>query len=324
MKKTKTIFFGTPEFSVPFLKTLIDASFLDVVAVVTEPDRPKGRGKVMTPSPVTEYSIETLKQVQGDSKIELIQSDQIINLKLKIENLQPDLAVVVAYGQIIPQEILDIPKYGAINVHPSDLPKYRGPAPIQGVLLNGEKETAISVMRMDAKMDHGAILGKLPIKIDENDDYSSLEKKILNRGPEFLVKTLEMYLDYCSRNIMTRTKNNSSHIRSNNIYKEQDHSKATFTKMIKKEDGLIDWNKSPLKIHNKIRAYTLWPKAYTYLSTPRGCTQGKRLNILKSRIASGKLYLEIVQLEGKKPTSWKEFINGYAKLISEEMLKKIN
>lgn len=311
MQKIKTIFFGTPGFSVPFLKALINAPFLDVVAVVTEPDRPKGRGKVMSESHVAQFTDEILKptsrqggQVQDDRKIQLLKPSKIVNCKSKIENLRPEVAIVVAYGQIIPKDIIKLPEYGTINVHPSDLPKYRGPAPIQTALLNGDKQTAISVMKIDEKMDHGPILDKLPIKIDINDDYFSLEKKILDKGPQFLVKTLKKLLD------------SHRNARSKNICHDQDHTKATFTKMIKKDDGLIDWDKTPLQIHNKIRAYSQWPKAYTYLGT-------KRLNILKSSIVSGKLHLELVQLEGKKPVSWDNFMHGYRKIISSEILDKL-
>lgn len=339
MNKFKTIFFGTPEFSVAFLQALIKTPFLDVVAVITEPDRPKGRGKVMCESPVAQYYNSNLQMYpnasnsnkihrfapsfakasvgkQNDKKIIILKPSKIVNCKLKIENLRPDVAVVVAYGQIIPQEILDIPKFKVINVHPSDLPKYRGPSPIQTALLNGEKQSMISIMKMDEKMDHGPIIDKLPINIDINDNYQSLEEKILQKGPEFLIKTINTYLNYCSMSEATKTKDRSSRSGSNNMMKTQDHTKATFSKMIKKEDGLIDWNKSPFEIHNKIRAYSAWPKAYTFIGN-------KRLNILKSEFSDNKLVLKIVQLEGKKPVLWNDFNNGYAKIIPKEILDKL-
>jgi len=290
MNKIKVVFFGTPRFSVPFLKALIDADFLDVMAVVTEPDRPAGRGKIMASSPIADFAEK--------NHLQILKPNRIMNNELRIMDFKPESIVVVAYGQIIPEKILKIPKYGAINVHPSDLPRYRGPAPIQAALLNGDKAMKVSVMQMDAKMDHGPVLDKLDIKIDENDNYTTLEKKILEKSPQFLINTLKKYL--------------------NNEIKpqEQDHDKATFTKMIKKEDGLIGWGKSPINIHNQIRAYCLWPKAYTFIGK-------KRLNILKSKIKSGKLKLELVQLEGKKPVSWSDFKNGYRNLIPCEMIDKL-
>lgn len=207
--------------------------------------------------------------------------------------------VVVAYGQIIPKRLLNIPKFGTINVHPSDLPKYRGPAPIQYALLNGDEKTAITIMKMDERMDHGPILDKKYINIDTNDNYFSLERKILQIGPIFLIKILKKYLD-------------------NNIKaKQQNHKKATFSKLIKKEDGLIDWSKSAKKIHNQIRAFTAWPKAYTILSN------NKRLIFLKSKFKYGKLKPILVQLEGKKPIEWKNFLNGYKKLLSDKITKKL-
>lgn len=295
MTKNRVIFYGTPGFSVPFLKALVESDEFEVVGVITEPDRPAGRGNKVRQSSVSEYMDSCLRR--NDTKI--FKPKKIIDIKSEIGNLKPDLAVVVAYGQIIPSIILNIPKYGSINVHPSDLPKYRGPSPIQSALLHGDKETAISVMKMDRKMDHGPILDKKLLKINENDDYFSLEKKILDAGPNFLAETLRKYID--------------KKIKS----KKQNDSKATYCTMIDKEDGLIDWNKTSEEIHDKIRAYVAWPKAYTIL------TDGKRLIFLKSHVESGKIKPILVQLEGKKALSWEQFKNGYQKSLPNELTKRV-
>jgi methionyl-tRNA formyltransferase len=298
MKKTKIIFLGTPNFAIPFLKSLINESSFDIASVITEPNRRSGRGKQLKESQVAQYVNKlNSSQIRSNKKILLFKPIKTYDIKSKILNLKPDIAVVVAYGQIIPDEILDIPRYGSINIHPSDLPKYRGPSPIQSALLNGDKNTKVTIMKMDAKMDHGSILDKLNIDIDENDDYSTLEKKILTQSPKFLIKTLKKYI-------------------SNKIKpKKQDHKMATFCKLINKKDGLIDWNKSPKEIHNQIRAYAVWPKAYTTI------TNNKRLIFLKSKIVSGKLKPILVQLEGRKQMSWRQFTNGYQSKLPQSLTK---
>lgn len=298
--KHKVIFYGTPSFSVPFLDALIKDADFEVVAVITEPDRKAGRGKQLKESAVAQYVNKlNYSQLSSNSKILIFKPYKISDIKSKIKSLKPDIGVVVAYGQIIPNEVLNIPRYESINIHPSDLPKYRGPSPIQSVLLNGNKKTAVSIMKMDQKMDHGPILDKLNIDINESDDYFTLEKKILAQSPQFLIKTLKNFIS------------------GNTKPKKQDHAKATFCKLIDKKDGLIDWKKSPSEIHNKIRAYANWPKAYTILSN------NKRLIFLKSNFLDGKLIPLVVQLEGKKPITWKEFLNGYKSLLDRSVVNKI-
>jgi len=278
MKKNNIIFFGTPNFSIPFLKTLYQNSNYNIVCVVTEPDKKSGRNQQITFSPVKKFALK--------HNIKIYQPKKVIELKTIYKKEKVDLNIVVAYGQIIPSVILDSPKYKSINVHPSLLPKYRGPSPIQSALLNGDSNTACSIMLMDSKMDHGPILKQLIINIDINDDYSKLEKKILDVSPNFLIKTLNSYL-------------------SNKIIPlKQDDNSATITKLINKTDGLIDWTMPSRKIHNFIRAYSSWPKAYTFLNK-------KRLIILKSSNKNNKLIIEKVQLEGKKPMDWNEFLKGY-------------
>ncbi len=299
--KYRIIFYGTPQFSVPFLDALIKDADFDIVGVITEPDRPAGRGRRLKQSAVAEY-INRLNssRLHLNNKIAIFKPHKASDIKSEIEDLKPDVAIIVAYGQIISNEILDIPKHESINIHPSDLPKYRGPSPIQSALLNGDKSTKITIMKMDQKMDHGSILDKLNIDIDENDDYFSLEARILDLGPKFLIETLKNYI-------------------SNRIEpKPQNDKKATYCSMIDKKDGLIDWTQSADKIHNKIRAYAFWPKAYTILPN------NKRLLFLKTHIDSGKLKPLLVQLEGKKPTNWDDFINGHRDLLSNELTNMLS
>lgn len=279
MKKYKIIFLGTPGFALPSLQALIkDASF-EVGAVITEPDKPAGRNRKLTPPPV--------KILAEKYYIPVWQPDKIRNLKLKIKNLQPHVAVVVAYGQIIPKEILEIPEHGFINIHPSLLPKYRGPAPIQAAILNNNKQTGVTLMKMDEKMDHGDVVASCKLQgLSCKVNYQNLSEKLARVGADLLIKTLPDYL--------------AGKIKGH----PQNHQKATYTKLIKKVDGLINW-KEPIKIiERKIRAYNPWPGCFTYLN-------GKRLKIIKAHLESNKLVFDEVQLEGKKPLNWQEFKLGW-------------
>jgi len=290
MRKYNVAFFGTPNFSIPFLNAIILGKDFEVKLVISEPDKKSGRNLKLTESPVAQFAKKNNISVKKPTKLKDFNSI--------LSSYSLDLVVVVAYGKIIPKNILDIPKFGAINIHPSNLPKYRGPAPIQSALLHNEKRTAISVMIMDELMDHGPILAKKFIYINENDDYFSLEEKILKTGPKVLVETIKKYLDHKIKP------------------KEQNHTKASYTRLIKKEDGLIDWQKDSYKINNQIKAYCAWPKAYTILD-------GKRLIFIKSKLESGKLQPLLVQLEGKNKLNWKDFSKGYKKPLPVELTKKI-
>lgn len=287
VKINKIIFIGTPEFSVPIIERLSKSPFKPYL-VITEPDKPYGRNKTLTPPPIKIFAEQ--------KQIEVWQSTKIEKLKLKIENLKPDLIIVAAYGQIIPKEILDSARYGAINVHPSLLPKYRGASPIQYALLNGEKKTGITIMKMDEKMDHGPILAQKYISIDANDNYQTLSEKISRITGDFLVNTIAKYI--------------SKRIRP----KPQNHEKATFTKLIKKEDGKIDWKLKPAQINNQVKAFYPWPGAYTEID-------GKRLKICQTHLHDDKLIIDRVQIEGKKEISFDEFQRGWKKNI--DFLKKI-
>lgn len=295
MKKYRTIFFGTPQFAVPALESLIKDNRFDVVAVVTEPDQKSGRGKKIVFSPVKLTAMKYNITVLQPEKM------QAISYKLKAKSF--DAAVVCAYGQIIPKKILEITKYGFINIHPSLLPKYRGPSPIQTAILNGDRKTGVTIIKVDEKMDHGPILAQQGLEFPNkyqisNDQISKLNyleiSKILSKlGAELLIKILPGYLE--------------GKIKP----KAQDHKKATFTKLIRKEDGLINWNEPVEIIERRIRAYFPWPGTYTFLNKKRFKIIKAHLKTSTSGVEVGKLVLDLVQLEGKKEMSWQEFCRGY-------------
>lgn len=301
---------GTPDFGVPVLDAIINNYKL--LAVVTQPDKSVGRNQIITPSPIKKFALakeyQVLQPISLKGNIEFIQ---------QIKDLKPDLIIVVAYGFLLPQEILDIPKYGVINIHASLLPKYRGASPIQSAILNGDKETGVSIMLIDAQMDHGPLLGQRTIKITANDNFKSLHDKLAKLGADLL---LEIVPKYYSEQIKPVT---------------QDEAKATYCQLIKKEDGKIDWSKSAEEIERQVRAFTPWPGAWTIwdkkslkilkavvnASTRLSMTTGSIGEVFKVNsglaIACGQGALEILelQLEGKKPMSAKEFLNGYPGIV---------
>ncbi|MBU1179152.1 methionyl-tRNA formyltransferase [Patescibacteria group bacterium] len=266
----KIVFFGTPEFSVKILESMKNAGLAPAL-IITAPDKPQGRKLRTNPSPVKLWALK--------NKIKILQPDNLKDLGFKIQELgiTPDLFVVASFGKILPKKILEIPKHETINVHPSLLPKLRGPSPIQSAILNGEKETGVTIMLMDEKMDEGPILkiSNLKNKIS-NLTYKKLEEKLAELGGEMLVETMPRWL--------------------NNEIKPipQNHNKATYTKLFTKKDGEIDWNEPPEIIERKIRALAPWPGAYTFYN-------GKRIIIAAAELDDkGKLVIKRVKPEGKK------------------------
>jgi len=278
--KFKIIFFGTSDFAIPALETLAKDNY-DVVAVVTKPDKPAGRKQVLSPSPVKKFAIEKHILVLEPNNL---RGDEEVFAAFKL--LSPDVCVVAAYGKIIPKRYLGVPKYGFINIHPSLLPKYRGPSPIQTAILSGEKETGVTILVVDEEMDHGPILKSEKWKVKNGKYYKELEKELAELGAKLLIETLPKYI--------------------NGEIKQapQDHSRATFTKMFSREDGRVDWSKSTQEIYNRIRALNPEPGTWTLW-------KGKVLNIKKARLADGKLEIETLQLEGKRETPFREFLNGH-------------
>jgi len=247
----RVIFMGTPEFAVPTLERLINEK-VDIVAVVTQPDRPVGRKRIVTPPPVKNLAVKYNIPVYQPDRVK---DEAFIKV---LASLRPDIIVVVAFGQILTPQVLAIPKIGCINVHASLLPKYRGAAPVQWAIINGEKITGVTTMWMDEGLDTGDIFLQEAIEIKEEWTSLDLFKELSILGGNLLVKTLE-------------------HIKTGNIIrKPQDNTKATYAPMLKKEMGRINWSKSAEEICNLIRGTYPWPCAYTV-------RMGKEIKIFKAR-----------------------------------------
>ena len=289
----KFVFFGTPEFAAIILEKLINAGFAPQV-IVCNPDRPAGRKKIITAPPVKKLLIEKFK----DLKIEILQPEKSDDdLIAQILNYKTDIFIIAAYGRIVPEKILKIPRLGSIGVHPSLLPKYRGPSPIQSAILNGEEITGTTVFLMDEKVDHGPILATSQLPIATNDNYKLLMKKLAELSADLLIEILP--------DIEEKIKN----------AKPQNESLVTYTKKFKSEDAFIkpiDLEKaqgstgSPqeirriaIEIDRKISAFNPEPGAWTLQQA-----QGKqiRMKILEAEITpDNKLRLKRIQTEGKKP-----------------------
>ncbi|MCP3876480.1 MAG: methionyl-tRNA formyltransferase [Desulfobacteraceae bacterium] len=250
--KANIIYMGTPDFSVPALQRLAAQKDFHISLVVTQPDRPKGRGKKLAPSPV--------KTAALDLGLDIYQPENLHTkeAKNKLASCQPDFFVVAAFGQILTQEVLDIPKILPINIHASLLPKYRGSSPIQASILNLDKETGITTMVMDKGMDTGDMLLTSSTPISEQDTAQDVHDRLGFIGADLIVETIHQLLD----NRLSPT--------------PQDHSKASYVKMLKKSDGRIDWNLSSRQILAHINAMTPWPGAFTHLN-------GKHLKIFKAK-----------------------------------------
>ncbi|MFS0672384.1 methionyl-tRNA formyltransferase [Ornithinibacillus sp. 179-J 7C1 HS] len=232
----RIVFMGTPDFSVPILRELIHSEY-EVLLVVTQPDRPKGRKKIITPPPV---KVEA--EIHG---IPVFQPEKIKYEYQEILDLKPDLIVTAAYGQILPKELLEGPKFGCINVHASLLPELRGGAPIHYAIIQGKKETGITIMYMAEKLDAGDILTQRSIPIEKTDHVGSLHDKLSGVGASLLMETLPKLFAGDIKPI------------------KQDESKATFASNIRREQEKIDWNKSNTEIFNQIRGLHPWPVAFT-------------------------------------------------------------
>lgn len=237
---TTIVFMGTPDFSVPVLEKVIEDGY-EVLAVVTQPDRPVGRKKILTPPPVKaaalKYGLPVLQPEKLSKSVEL---DEIIRLK-------PDLVVTAAYGQLLPNVLLEAPKYGCINVHASLLPELRGGAPIHYSILQGKEETGITIMYMAEKLDAGDIISQAAVVIEEEDNTGTLHDKLSTVGADLLSRTIPSLLNGTSRRI------------------PQDESKATFAPNIRRSDEKIDWNRSGEELYNQVRGLCPWPVAYTML-----------------------------------------------------------
>ena len=319
-QKLKTIFIGTSDFAVPILESLITNGY-PLLAIITAPDKPIGRKQILTPPPV---KISALKY-----GIPVLQPEILTNFKSEILNSKPDLIVVAAYGRILPKEILEIPKYGSLNIHPSLLPKYRGPSPIQYAILNGETETGVSIILMNEKIDAGSILGRLNLRGRFNLqklNHKELEKELSELGAKLLIETVPKWIN---GKIKPRP---------------QDDSRATYTKIFTRDDGKIEWKKPAKDIERQIRALNPEPGAYTQLTTNDKQPAIKTLKIIKADVLPIKikrqpgevfltedkklaiscgedaLILEEIQPEGKRKITGQDFLRGHQDFLGSTLI----
>ena len=302
MTQPRIVFLGTPEFAVPSLEILVRNRY-PVVGVVTQPDRPRGRGKQTAPPPVKAFA-----EAQG---LALLQPERVKDPAFleAFRNLAPDLVAVAAFGQLLPKEMLGLPPLGCINVHPSLLPKYRGAAPLNWTIIQGETRTGVTIMRMDEGMDSGDILMQEETPVGPGETFGELHDRLAQMGAELLLKTVRMVEEGTVR----RT--------------PQDHAAATFAPRLKKEDGRIDWSRGAAEIVRRVRGLSPSPCAYTLL-------QGKTLRIFSAAgravpsdrvpgtvgaataeglpvaAGDGVVLLREVQMEGRKRMPVGDFLRG--------------
>ncbi|MCR4802703.1 MAG: methionyl-tRNA formyltransferase [Lachnospiraceae bacterium] len=298
----RVVFMGTPDFAVGTLEEIIKAGH-EVLAVFTQPDKPKGRGKAMQFPPVKETALAHDLTVYQPERVK---DEEYVSI---LRELNPDVIVVVAFGQILSKEILDLPRFGCVNVHASLLPKYRGAAPIQWAVIDGEKESGVTTMLMNEGIDTGDMLKKVVVPLDEKETGGSLFDKLAEEGAKLLVETL---VDL-ENGTATGT--------------PQDHDKATKAKMLRKELGLIDFTKSAVEIERLIRGLNPWPSAYTgykgktlkiwdatVINEDKPGEAGQIVEVTKNSLivktGDGLLSLEEVQLEGKKRMEIDAFLRG--------------
>jgi methionyl-tRNA formyltransferase len=298
----RVVFLGTPEFAVPSLNALVSSGY-EVVAVFTQPDRPKGRGKQLAESPVKRAARAVRLSIHQPERI---RRPEVVEL---LRGLAPELMVLVGYGQIIPQTVIELPKHGILNVHASLLPKYRGAAPIQWAIANGETETGVTIMQIDAGLDTGDMLLKAPAPIDPYETAPELSTRLGSVGAGLLIEALQQ-------------------IATNSIHQEkQNEAEATYAPVLKKQDGLIDWWRPARQIYNRLRGFAPWPGAYTTFRRQQLLVLSARvadassaspgtLHTLNQKLFAGcgensALELFEVQLAGKKRMSAQSFINGY-------------
>jgi methionyl-tRNA formyltransferase len=298
----RVVFLGTPDFAVPSLNALISSGH-QVVGVFTQPDRPKGRSKQVAESPVKRAARTAGLRVYQPERVRRPESVELV------KSLGPELMVVVGYGQIIPQTIIDLPKYGILNVHASLLPRYRGAAPIQWAIANGETQTGVTIMQIDAGLDTGDMLLKASVPIAEDETAPELSTRLASLGAGLLIEALQQ-------------------ISTQSVRREkQNEAEATYAPVLNKEDGLIDWSRPARQIYNRLRGFTPWPGAYTTFrgqqllvlgvrvaEIPRaspGTLQSDRRTLLAGCGENSALELLEVQLGGKNRMSAQAFINGY-------------
>lgn len=304
--KIRIIFIGTPDLGIPTFEALKKDERFEIITIITQPDMPVGREQTLTPPPI--------KFIAQKYKLPILQPKRIREITEQIKNLKPDIIIVIAYSQIIPKEILSIPKYGCINLHCSLLPKYRGSAIIQAAILNNDKETGLTIMQMDSGLDTGPILAQTSIPINDNDTYGSLYDKLAILAPDFLINILIKYIN-------------------NEITPQiQDETKVSYVNQIIKSDGLINWNKKADEIKRLVNAMSPWPSAWTWWNGKQLkiiSVQNKQIEIntyrpgktfiynrgLAIQCGQDALIINNLQLEGKKELTSDEFLRGQRDFI---------
>jgi methionyl-tRNA formyltransferase len=301
--KFSIIFMGTPDFAVPSLQALHQEGY-HLKRVVTQPDRPKGRGRKLVAPPVKQKALSLNLNLLQPAKPNTTEFAE------ELQRIQPDLLIVIAYGHLLSADILQIPRIGAINVHASLLPKYRGPAPIQWAIINGETQTGVTTMFMDTGMDTGDMLISRPEPILSADTAATLHDRLAVLGADTLLQTLQQLADHTLQP------------------KRQDHDKATYAPLLKKQDGLIDWQKPAKKLEPFIRGMTPWPGACTFhnqnrlkilkaapIDEPVSETAGTILKSFPEElvVATGKGALSILEIQGPsgKRLAIADFLRGY-------------
>jgi len=316
---------GTPQFAVPALEALIAHATpgdilpegYEIVTVITRPDKPAGRGREIVFSPVKQSALQHQLPVWQPGSFKKPENSA------ELAGYKADLYIVAAFGQILPQSVLDQPRYGTLNIHASLLPKYRGADPIAETILQGDKETGISIMLLDAGVDTGPVLLQRSLVIADGDTTSSLTVRLAEIGAQALLEALPLWVG------------------GTLVPEPQNEEKASHTRMLRKEDGLIDWSRPASVIARQVRAYSPWPSAYTYWG-------GKLCKVLKVQVqavtsekeiapgmvgvrelaghqvlgvatGSGVLILQQLQLEGKKAMSAEEFLHGYAQIVGQKL-----
>jgi methionyl-tRNA formyltransferase len=299
IRKLRAVFMGTSPFALPTLRSLADAE--EVVAVITQPDRPRGRGREVAPPPAKELAL--------DLDLRILQPERVKDTQFiaHLEGLGPDVIVVAAFGQILPPAVLDVPRLGCVNVHPSLLPKYRGAAPINWAIINGETRTGVTTYLMDEGMDTGAILLIREAEIGPDETAQELSARLADVGGELAVETIIGLKEGTLQPVA------------------QDEKGASYAPLLKKADGMIQWEEEADRIRNQIRGMVPWPVAFTWW-------KGKRLKLFRGRTGNGtgfpgeitsvdggvevtcgkgSLFIEELQLEGGKNMGWEEFTRGH-------------
>lgn len=297
------VFFGTPQFAVPTLRQLLKSRH-DVCAVITQPDRPRGRGQKVAESPV--------KAVAVEHGIEVLQPDRLRDpgLIARVTQWQPDLGVVVAYGRMIPDELLNVPRFGMINLHASLLPKYRGAAPVHRAIIDGAHETGVTIMRVARTLDAGDMLAKVARPIGPDETSEEVERDLADAGARLMVNVIDRLEEGAVEN------------------EPQDHSASTYAAKLTKAEGLIDWSQTAPALHNRVRGLHPWPHAYTYLDGERLIVRRTRMTDARTDSApgtvlaadadaitvatgeNGVIAIEELQPEGRRPMRARDFLAG--------------